>query len=524
MMKTVFYRDGKPFFPLGGQCHNSSSQSAAQLEVSWQALKALRANTAEVPVYWNLLEPEEGVFDFTQTDMIFAEAGKHGFCLILLWFGTWKNGKMQYTPDWVKQNSERFHRVITHDGFNAGVLSSHCKANLEADKKAFAALTGHIKKMDTAGLVIGFQVENEPGIDARAVRDHGPEGEAEYQSAVPVELVNHIAALPVTSRVRKAWAEAGEKKQGNWPELFGYQGGEFLSAWSVAKYINAVAHEGKKIVNLPMIVNVWNGDGGFNQPGIDYPSGGAAAKVLDLWKFASPDIDILGPDIYHTNIGQFDSVCAAFDRQDNPLFLPESLRRKPNEWGIISAVGRHHAVGYNMFGVEDILLEDSSVRPELQSVVDSFAMVSDAIPLIIANHGNIHPIIQEEGMTFQLLELDGHVCNVQFREPGKAYYTHRWPSAHHERGRGFLFQTGAREFYCIGDSFFFDLRKKPILNETEFGNYCANPRNETFLKIEEGHFDGNGDWQTDRVRTGDDLDFGIWMYAGNRVVHIVLCD
>jgi hypothetical protein len=306
--------------------------------------------------------------------------------------------------------------------------------------------------------------------------------------------------------------------------VFGPQGAEFLSAWSVAGYINAIAHAGKEILKLPMIVNVWNGDCGFNQPGLDYPSGGAVAKVLDLWKLASPDIDILGPDIYLANIGQFDRTAAAFARPDNPLFIPESPRRNSNEWGIISAVARHHAAGYCMFGIEDLLLEDGSVRPEHQSAVDSFAMVADAIPLITGRGESMYPVIQEEEMAFQLIELDGYVCNVRFEEPGKAYYPFRLPSARRGRGRGILFQTGRNEFYCVGDSFVFELRKNYTLDMVEFGSSFNNPRNATFLRIEEGHFDKRGQWMVDRVRSGDDLDFGVWMYTSNRVARIILCD
>jgi hypothetical protein len=522
--KTVFFEDGKPFFPLGGQCHNSSSQSPEQLSVFWKALKELHANTAEVPVYWNLLEPEEGVFDFTQMDQIFAGAEKHGFKLILLWFGTWKNGKMQYTPDWVKRNPERFHRVITHDGVRVGVLSSHCKANLEADRKAFAALMEHIRDIDAGGRIIAIQVENEPGIEARAMRDHGPEGEADYFAPVPAGLIAHIDTLPEASRVRRVWVKSGSKKQGNWPEVFGPHGAEFLSAWSVASFINELAHAGKEILERPMIVNVWNGDCGFNQPGLDYPSGGAVAKVLDIWKFASPDINIIGPDIYLQNIGQFDKVAVAFARPDNLLFIPESPRRKTNEWGIISAVARHRAVGYCMFGIEDLLLEDGSVRPELQSAVDSFRIIADVVPLITGYRENMYPVIQEEGMGFQLIEMDDYVCNVRFEKPAKAYYPFRLPSVRWERGRGVLFQTGKNEFYCAGDSFVFELRKKYTIGMTDFANSFNNSRNATFLRIEEGHFDSRGRWTVDRIRSGDDLDFGIWMYATNRVVHVILCD
>ena len=63
---------GKPFFSVGGQLHNSSSYALGaasgekyekDAEVSFASIKALGANTVAVPVCWDALEPEEGVFD-----------------------------------------------------------------------------------------------------------------------------------------------------------------------------------------------------------------------------------------------------------------------------------------------------------------------------------------------------------------------------------------------------------------------------------------------------------------------------
>jgi len=51
-----------------------------------------------------------------------------------------------------------------------GYFQRQCKANLEADKKVFAALCEHLKATDsTEQTVIGLQVENEPGILAATV-------------------------------------------------------------------------------------------------------------------------------------------------------------------------------------------------------------------------------------------------------------------------------------------------------------------------------------------------------------------
>src|ERR1022692_2931416 len=40
------------------------------MERSWSRFKAMNLNTVEYPVYWNVIEPEEGKFDFRGFDQI----------------------------------------------------------------------------------------------------------------------------------------------------------------------------------------------------------------------------------------------------------------------------------------------------------------------------------------------------------------------------------------------------------------------------------------------------------------------
>jgi len=59
-------------------------------------------------------------------------------------------------------------------------------------------------------------------------------------------------------------------------------------------------------------------------PGEAYASGGAVTKVLDIYKWFTPHVDIIAPDIYVADAKGRDAVCASYDREDNPLFVPES--------------------------------------------------------------------------------------------------------------------------------------------------------------------------------------------------------
>ena len=60
-VKRVFTVNGQPFFPVGGQSRNSSGYNDAESETAFKAVKLFDGNTLEIPVYWEQIEPEEGV-------------------------------------------------------------------------------------------------------------------------------------------------------------------------------------------------------------------------------------------------------------------------------------------------------------------------------------------------------------------------------------------------------------------------------------------------------------------------------
>ena len=83
--------DGKPFLVRGGELGNSTASNPAYLAPYWKKLGALNVNTVLAPVYWDLIEPEEGRFDFTTLDGLVRDARANGMRLVLLWFASWKN-------------------------------------------------------------------------------------------------------------------------------------------------------------------------------------------------------------------------------------------------------------------------------------------------------------------------------------------------------------------------------------------------------------------------------------------------
>jgi hypothetical protein len=546
-VKRVFTVDGKPFFPLGGQAHNNSGYTPEEMATAWKALAEISANTAEVPIPWELVEPREGEFDFTAVDNLVQGARAHGFKLIILWFASWKNGMMNYTPEWVKCNPERFKRVITHDNIPIAVLSTHCAANWQADQKAFSRLMAYIRKIDEAEkTVIGIQIENEPGC-LGSERDFGLEAEREYQSAVPQELAAKVKEAKKTS-IYAAWKEAGAHDTSTWEVMFGYNAADYFSAWSLSKYVDRIAEAGKKAYAIPMFVNVWIketfGMLGFQIAGLDYPSGGPVSSNLDLWKWNTPHIDILAPDNYIRETPLYSEVCRIYSREDNPLFIPESEATENNALTVFHGIADYNLIGCHIFGVETIMGQDGTLMPWAVPIAESFKSIRAALPLILKYQGSgkIHAVVQQEYTYRLLINLDDYIGQVLFfresihdteLDPGIPKFDYHHEIAYHRkqflsmRGKGLIFQAGKNEFYLVGGGYRLLLQKKNIpLKQMSIAKTSSQlfVRLQNYICVDEGHFDQEGNWSIDRRRNGDETDHGVWMMHDVGVVHVKMTD
>jgi hypothetical protein len=115
----------------------------------------------------------------------------------------------------------------------------------------------------------------------------------------------------------------------------------------VARYIDAVAAAGKAEYDIPLAVNAWLEQG---EPG-NYPSGGPVGKLLELWQFAAPHIDVICPDIY---VRDYCRVCEEYHRNGNPLLIPETGIHSHAGPRLVYTVGHHHAWGFSPFGFEEM--------------------------------------------------------------------------------------------------------------------------------------------------------------------------
>lgn len=165
---------GEPLLLLGTQTHNSSVGDPEMMARELAAVKAYGGNLLEAPIYWYKLEREPGQYDFSDVDGLLSLCRENDLYLILLWFGTSKNGHPNYVPEWVKLHPETYRLAQGPDGGHVASLSPLCPATLEADSRAFAALMAHLKEADgQQRTVLAVQVENEMGL-ANTDMDYKP--------------------------------------------------------------------------------------------------------------------------------------------------------------------------------------------------------------------------------------------------------------------------------------------------------------------------------------------------------------
>jgi beta-galactosidase GanA len=88
--------NGKPFLMLAAELQNSAMTDPDYMDTVWQKLADTNINTILGCVHWEMIEPEEGTFDFEVLDKCILGARKHGIHLVLLWFGSFKNGKRTF--------------------------------------------------------------------------------------------------------------------------------------------------------------------------------------------------------------------------------------------------------------------------------------------------------------------------------------------------------------------------------------------------------------------------------------------
>ncbi len=541
---------GERFFSIGAQLHNSSGYAigaesgekyAFDREWAFKSTKLIGANTVAVPVCWDMFEPEEGKYDTAYVERIIARCREEGLHLSILWFGSWKNGQMEYTPWWVKRDRKRFKRVVMHDGLESVALSPFCAESREADKRAFCKMVETVKNFDAEeNTVIAIQVENEPGALVETIRDFSPLGDEAFHAQVPARIIE--AAKKDTHMLGDAHKKCGSLESGTWKEVFGNMGAEACMAYGTATYIEDIAAAGKEIYDIFMYINVWldnNGETGWSMAGMDYPSGGAVSKMLPVWAAVIDAIDAIAPDAYvpwQTSLAKTYDLYAGYDF---PFYVPESAPNAINATMLMDGVGNHDAIGWHIFGVESDMNADGTLVPRAQILKRSFEMLENVRPFLEGRIPYIekYALVQQPGQDSDRIDMGRWLCRASYTGCGPemiGWCASDWRNERDlvgqnqvpmglmdETARGLIFRVSEDEFYMVGHHLRLYMEKNDF-SEGFFPRNMIEPmhqaHNMEYVRYEEGHFEGDR-FVVDRLRSGDEGRHAAWAQAGVGVVH-----
>jgi len=437
---TQLVVDGAPFLILGGELGNSEASSREAMRAHWPKLQAMNLNTVLAPAYWELIEPEEGQFDFATVDWLLADAREHDMRLVLLWFGTWKNSMSSYVPAWVKRDTTRFPRTAGADGRAQEIVSAFSRNAREADARAFAALMRHLREAD-----------------------------GEHRTVIMVQVENEVGFLPFA------------KEGGNSRNL---AADERAMARAYAFYVEAVAAAGKREYALPLFVNGAQGRPGV-KPG-DYPSGGPLAHLAQVWREGAPSIDFIAPDIYFPS---FAAITDGYVASGNPLFIPEANR--PSDARVaanaLRSIGQLKAMGFSPFAIED------ASEAEARRIGGLYAMLESIAPLVlaaqaearIAGFGNPVSFAGEADLAPLKATLGEAAFNATTIDPWTPRETQD-PSTH----GAVLIWLGGEDYLLAGQGV--TLTVEPTDGRGRFG----------FDRVEEGRYEA-GEWRPGRRLNGD---------------------
>ena len=476
---TQLIVDDKPFLVLAGELGNSSSSNVEYMRPIWPKLATMNLNTVLIPVYWELLEPTEGKFDFSLIDGLIQDARKYNLRLVPLWFASWKNSMSSYAPSWVKTNQKRFPRSQERNGNGMEILSPFSKENVETDARAFAAFMRHLRETDgNDHTVIMIQVENEIGMIPDS-RDRSAIANELFGQQVPSELMNYLDQhKEVLGPELRTLFEASLNPRGSWKQVFGFgpSTDEVFMAWYFARYANRVAEAGKAEYPLPMFVNA-----ALIRPGAmpgQYPSAGPLPHLMDVWRAGAPKIDFLSPDIYFQNFAEW---VRRFDRSGNPIFIPEAMPGPIDSVNGMYAIGQHKAIGFSPFSI------DSLDEQTTDALTSSYDLLKQLAPLILERQGKglIAGLLPEgpEQRAPQQLRLGDYILNVTFDRPS--------PQNSNMLSGGLVMATGPDEYLFAGTgltiTFETDKPGDPIVG---------------LLSVDEGKY-VNGQWVQGRRLNGD---------------------
>ncbi|MDR1419753.1 MAG: beta-galactosidase [Treponema sp.] len=478
--RKALFVDGKPFIILGLQWDCDGCYTPEDMDPFFEHGQKMGLNAASLLLYWREVEPVEGEYHFEMLDHRIEMARKHNMKIVLVWFGSFKNGCLTYAPDYVRSDHKRFIKVQDKEG---NLHTNHCcptaAETYRRDELALIEIFKHLKEIDSKDhTVILFQIENETGIFGTD-RCYCDNCNTEYA-------------------------------KDNYGEKYGVRAGESFSAKCIAEYCDSLTKTVKSIHPVPVYMNVWLNKIYKNEKaGFDYPAGGPVLPVLDIYFKTVKHIDFISPDIYQYSYKDFNYFCKAYTTKDNPLYVAECATGKGarTEKNVFYAIGKYAAIGYDPWAINRccpgfmtqplVNTVDGRWSDEAYELHKSYKMINDAMePIVLAqNTPSLKIFVQEEGDNGALLEFDDLDIEILYDHPLNA-------------ARGMVIRRSAMEFILLGAGGHVSFSKK-------------GGKRVSVSKVESGRFQGDA-WVLSYQLSSERAPFESIQMLDCRVLRVVL--
>ncbi|MDE7015111.1 MAG: beta-galactosidase, partial [Kineothrix sp.] len=149
--RELLYVDGQPFLILSFQLDCDSCYDCNTIHTLMKNAKKMGCTGISLLLYWRLVEPEEGKYRMDILRSMIDSAEELDLRIVLVWFGSYKNGCMHYAPDWVIRDRERFARARRADGSGLPFVACPNGRNLlKKDKNAVCNVFAFLKDYDSS--------------------------------------------------------------------------------------------------------------------------------------------------------------------------------------------------------------------------------------------------------------------------------------------------------------------------------------------------------------------------------------
>jgi hypothetical protein len=210
--------------------------------------------------------------------------------------------------------------------------------------------------------------------------------------------------------------------------------------------------------------------------------------VIDIWQAGAPSIDILAPDLY---LQYFAEVSARFNRNGNPLFIPETRGGSEGAAKVLYAVGQHNAIGFSPFGIDRTVGTDTDLPR-------AYDLLSQLTPLILEHQGKgtMAAVLLAPDDPPRKVQLGNYTLEASYLRPravaGTTAGQQSLPSA-----AAIFISTGPDEYYAAGSGV--SVTFSPSTPGSEYAGLGT---------VEEGKF-VSGRWVPGRRLAGDDTGQGL---------------